>query len=117
MARFDTIFLTKAVILSSLLFYFYIYCTDAATTATNKRQRNSQSYRLPDTVFPTKYRLNILTNLDENKFDFEGTVLIEVSEGVVLRIRIRCGKKKKKKGLNLSALHLALTDTMRKKYQ
>lgn len=61
------------IFLVSVLTYF-TYGIEAAT----KRQRASQGYRLPDNIVPQTYNLRIDTNLDENNFDFEGTVKIKI---------------------------------------
>lgn len=44
----------------------------------SRRRQAAQGYRLPDNVLPQKYNLEILTNLEENNFSFEGKVWIKV---------------------------------------
>ena len=53
-------------------------CTISYLEAAMKRQRASQGYRLPENIVPQKYNLRINTNLEENNFDFDGTVQIKV---------------------------------------
>ena len=48
----------------------------------------STDYRLPDTVIPQKYRLEIITNLGDDppeQFNFTGEVWIQVSNLVLIR--------------------------------
>lgn len=44
----------------------------------SRRRQAAQGYRLPDNVLPQKYNLEILTNLEENNFSFEGKVWIKI---------------------------------------
>lgn len=48
----------------------YVHCA--------KVRAVSSGYRLPDNIVPRKYNLEILTNLDENNFSFDGKVWIKI---------------------------------------
>lgn len=45
-----------------------------------RRRQTTQGYRLPETIVPRKYTLEIFTNLEEDDFSFQGKVLIKVKE-------------------------------------
>lgn len=60
----------------------------------SRRRQAAQGYRLPDNIVPQKYNLEILTNLEENDFSFEGKLWIKVSIakwflGIILFISCR----------------------------
>lgn len=64
--------LLKHLAMITLLYVYFVH-------GVSKRQRASQGYRLPDNLIPKTYNLKILTNLEENNFNFEGEVRIKVS--------------------------------------
>lgn len=53
-------------------------------TLAARRRPTTPAYRLPDTVVPRKYTVEIFTNLEENNFNFHGKVLIKVEENTTL---------------------------------
>lgn len=77
--RFDCSDMNRCIILSILLAYFARNICFGEESAPPKVFVPPEKYRLPRTVFPELYTLNVFTHInDEHGFKFYGDVRIKV---------------------------------------